>query len=259
MAGFLYFVAGANGSINRARAKELGIDYAFTGAISSVASAGPENKSGLIAIDQATYGDEEKHPAGYYPERQRWQKLPGVDIWVGVYTDAMPEPEDLFQPSASQGGGYSLLLGDGNNWMIRVARQPCDVDGEIAWEVSLPRKLTLGPDGSYQAGSVVSDYHDIHDVTSAFLELTFGKDKPKNADEFDVHAAAVTVLASAYRLRIAEVILLGLLSFAGEESQNILNLAIDLPSWGDLEKKRAARGDDSPAGEADGCQTTGQV
>lgn len=242
MAGFLYFISKGRGSIDNDRAKELGIDYAFTGEITSgEVTNGPDGESGLIVVDKPTYGDDEACPAGYYPDKQRWQKMPGVDIWVGVYVDAMPGPEDLL--TANCLAGFYLRMADGNAWQIPTIKMPSDAAPEGEWDDALPCGLALDDSGRPVAGGTMPQYRTILAVGERHVNALLKNDAKLQPTQPVMIENAVIVLAANYRIRMAEVVLLGLLTFDGPEARFVLDWAIGTPKLFDLDLKKKA---DSP-------------
>jgi hypothetical protein len=83
---------------------------------------------------------------GYYPAEQTWTPIgDGTGAWIGLDTASPPTPDDLRRREFHV--GYSLELGDGNEWMIPVIRRPdgttslpCDMVWDAAGEVQQPIK-----------------------------------------------------------------------------------------------------------------------
>jgi len=144
VAGFFYYMPGERTLYHETLAK-AGIGYAFGDAhepkaIVGGVGTGPDGAGGIIlarndvGIDPAT--------VGYYPEGQTWQKVAGGQHWIGLATGAqyggLPGPGDL--EADEMLAGHFIRLGDGNDWLIPVARH-------FATGGVPPSALTLGPDG----------------------------------------------------------------------------------------------------------------
>ena len=113
---FLYYFPGLNGKPTAEQIAAAGLSYALgDGARVTYCGCrgGPDDGSGqVVAAGQAE--------VGYYPEKQRWQKIPGQNVFVGMDKEKPPGPDDLIRRDALD--GHPVELGDGQLWSIPVAR-----------------------------------------------------------------------------------------------------------------------------------------
>jgi len=152
----------------------------------------------------------------YDSEKQEW--LQNGECWVGMDRAAPPKPEDLIrdQPIA----GHWVRLGDGNDWLIPVARR---VGGGTALEQAFRKvgdewQLEILPKYKWlweQAGKVFD----------AYLSALKGDGMVSVEDPLEL---AVKVLTVNYRIRAPEISLLGLLT-TGNLWQGVLGALIDWP------------------------------
>jgi hypothetical protein len=144
----LYFYETSNHLVSYETAIKLGLGYAFeTPSIGSVhANDGPGGKAGVLfsATSDTTL-------VRYKPELQIWESYPGKEgLWLGIWKDQRPGPDDLVRSAAKN--GHYVKLCDGNEWLIPVARA---VDGTSP----LPRKLKR-ENGEWIFGDVEDVFRD---------------------------------------------------------------------------------------------------
>lgn len=255
---FHYFIEGRN-ALKREEAAGIGLGYAFEKGVDFTQVArGPENKQGIIVAQQDSYGDGKNN---YYPEKQKWLKLPAAgaglttsdyrppsaaggapEIWVGYWIDSPPTPEDLAREQMLQ--GHPLRLRDKQLWTVPLARSYSEVgDGdaaELRWSINLPRTLRRGADGHWEAGDIDRQYAGLWALAEAW---TGGK----SLSSEDVINGAIICLATNYRVSAHEVELLGLVT--DKEIFPILDLLTDGPTMTAFQKKmRERRKDSMPCG-----------
>ncbi len=280
MAGLLYFVAGdGREAAKTQRIEELGLKYAFGDRPPTPCpvSKGPCGGPGVVmAID----ADLDGHALGYYPDKQTWLQIftPSAALpaqWVGCYTDSPPTPEQLQRKQLLP--GHLVTLGDGHRWEIPIARTWLEEDGQAAWLVFLPRRMTLDEEGQFTPGNVLPQYGKLWDASAGYFDrLTAAiraqqkreegkgkREEGKKAGEEEEGVSflvdedtCVDVLAANYRVGRAEVVLLGLLTWNGPHARNILEAAIDLPGWRQIQKKLESAGSGTGSGSADATRVT---
>lgn len=257
MAQMLYYVDGRS-RITPAEAAGWGLGYAFPDGhmvCSEFSAAGPGGTQGCV-VGRA--GER----LGYYPDRQTWLKMPalkgadkGPAFYVGCWNDGRPTPAELQVEEPLR--GTPVRLGDGNHWTIPVARCWNDRGEQAGWYNALPGKLTLDANGEWAAGGVEAKHAHLWELGTRWWESMMGREPDKEGSvRFDfagAHDAALSVLASNYRLSRPEVVLLGLFDDQLETASAVLNALVDWSTFVAWAKKnlieRATVGSPSPAGE----------
>lgn len=224
----------------------------------SVWANGPDGGGGAIGI--VSPGDPKR---GYYPDRQRWRKIPGCDVWAGIWTD---------QPLLSDGlarrrllPGEMVEMADGREWLVPVARRwVVDEDGG-GWCCALPERSRLGDDGQWTRGDVIEQYASLWRIASDWDTALNGAATESGEDgvtlatfTFDkLHESALTVLGYNYRIGAVEADLLGVLSDA--HCQSVLMATIDFAArvaFNQKKREAASAGASSSPGRADGSPAT---
>jgi len=245
MAGLLYFLPGRDRSIKLPDVKAAGLDYAFEDRCTPAGvERGPDGERGVIVADDERI---EAHRIGYYPDKQTWRRIPGLDAWVGMYTDDPPEPTDLIRQRALP--GHWVRLGDGHDWLIPVARAAAEQDSTLVWYQALPQATTIDEEGRWIQGGVLPAYQRLWDIAMRWWDAVVAAETIEESEtsakiELDfeeINDGALLALATNYRVGKAEVALLGL--FDDQCVREILAALIDMPTiqaW--LKKKAAAAG-----------------
>ena len=160
-------------------------------------------------------------------------RIPNPDCFVGFYSDSTPTPEELLRKDAL--GGHAVRLGDGNDWIIPVARGAAEESGELRYFAKVPRRLDMDENGAWISGGIAPRFAELWGVACKFWDAFTGAGVEKTADgvavrmEFnDLVDGAVMALATNYRLRATEAALLGLLD--EENCGAILRAVIDWPT-----------------------------
>jgi len=260
MSGLLYYLPGEDPqrplAVTLQRVGELGLGYAFERrpTPSGVHRDGPDGGRGVIVADGSRV-----QKIGYYPDRQRWRRMPAQKAWVGLYHDAMPLPEDLAR--AELLGGRRLTLADGRDWIIPLARAWNDSLESAGWYHALPRQNDLDDAGRWVAGDVLPRYQRLWTVATGWWDAKHaaiaaavaegtgdrgqgtGEETVRAEFDFDdfggLNDAAAYVLGMNYRVGRAEIALLGLLDTS--TASRILDAAVDWDVFmGWIEKKTAA-------------------
>lgn len=250
MAGFLYYLPSRDGAIHRADLQTSALAYAFDER-SSVASRGivngPDGGTGLIAVDERRVRHDRLK---YAPQEQRWQALPWLSKersahkiakpeaapWVGYWIEDRPKAPDLIRHDALD--GHDVILGDGEQWIIPVARASTDQAGELRWYCALPSRIGLDDQGEFVTGEIVEKFRALYGAASRWADLFYGQiiadwkeGKDTNTVEVDFPertATAVLALKANYVVDRAEVIMLDLLT--EQNLHAVLNALIDWPT-----------------------------
>lgn len=255
MAGFLYYLPGRTRDVEVADLRKAGLGHAFDDTCTACeVQTGPDGKAGVIVAD------DRRVPANlikYKPDEQQWRGIPGSDIQVGMYTEDRPTPDDLERDQMLL--GHMVRMGDGNDWLVPIARGYKEEDGELRWYVALPQVDELKDDGEWFAGEIVDPFKPLWNSAmrwwNAFCaavgaETTQGEADGTTSFEFgELVQAVVMVLAANYLVGTAEIGLLKLSN--GQCRPNVMNATIDLPTiiaWN--KKKLAAAGSNSSDGLA---------
>jgi len=255
MAGFLYFAAGRP-RVDQAWLESHGPAHAFEpddlGRLSQAeVGQGPGDQRGVLFTRTAG----EPQPMGYAPGVQKWAKAVGGDWWLGCETDAPPTPADLLRAEAID--GHLVRLGDGQKWLVPVARM-------VAGGSTLPQAIVLGPKGE-KIGRALPRYVALGrhgERVAVDLRIKMGVDaapdgyEPVSVSEgWDI---AVEALGINYRLGPDEVSLLELIT-----TQNmvpILEALVDMPTLRAVTAERLAAAAKKKASDIpDGSNTASGV
>jgi len=248
MPGFLYYIPRLLGPPADLIAAGVGHAFESKPVCRQITGNGPDGQGGIVL------GDGRRVPeVGHFPARQRWIKDPSQELWVGVYTDGpLPGPADLLRQKPITGHWLELL--DGRQWLVPVARQYQEEDGELRWAHNLPRRLSRAEDGTWQSTAIVPRYQAIWDLAERWecgkrdAARSAGAAAEDVSFRFDdVVNGGIAALAVNYLVGPVEVDLLGLLSI--DLATEVLDALCDLPTRFAWFKKKAA------AGASDGSNT----
>jgi hypothetical protein len=249
MAGFVYYLPGASLPLGSEDIANAGLAYAFAGEkapLKITTTAGPEGQGPGIVLAAHDYVAAK---AGY-KDGQTWRRVPKTDAWVGMYPDDRPGPDDL--AAKQQVPGHYITLGDGNDWLIPVARAVAPQDGRLVGYCALPHTIDCDDDGNWTAETVVVKYAPLWNIAERFLDSVLNSQED-GEDIFNFQGmtdAALIALATNYRLGRAEVGLLGI--FDVYNTLQLLGAVIDSPTSTEWIKKKAEQGTTaSSAGPAD--------
>jgi len=254
VAGFLYFVPDLVDLPDAAKLRALGLDYAFgrLPAARFITAAGPSGGPGLLLGEE---GWADGTAIGYYPDRQTFRqnvetsKRPNVRTWVGLWTQRRPGPEDLLRRDALS--GWPVRLGDGQEWLVPVARRFVEQFDELRYYNALPHSVDVDEAGRWTRRSMVGAYAGLWPIAERFWDWYIahapGGDAVGDTDaaapsgstwtDQEIYESAVTALAVNYHLGPAEVGLLGLL--VDSRAGDILKALIDVPTLIEWSKKKA--------------------
>lgn len=259
MAGLLYYWGKRDTGVTPPELVAGGLGYAFD-AESPIARVGcgngPDGAYGvIIADDRHTAGKQ----IGYYPDAQRWVKLPGIkpekstleekagELWVGCWKDSPPTPEQLQREQMLD--GHWVMLGDGQRYMSPVARRLQEQAGQLTFFNPLPKRIRFDDDGNPITDEVLGPYAALWPYAEKWWEQwrsVISVKAVENAEDrgepieivvpFEEQAAAaLCAITTNYRVGMGECNLLGLLT---EESMGaVLGALIDLPTLKDYAKK----------------------
>jgi hypothetical protein len=271
MNAFLYYVPGhVQQTITPADVNKAGLSYAFPNSTPAFCNAmpgsGPDGSAGAIWTDSERYQ--------YDKARQTWEKHGTAGYWVGVWNDAKPGPGDLEKPDALP--GYSVNLGDGNEWTAPLARSWAESDSPdiwVKWSNRLPRVVKFdtseavvkagdcpGSGMAAKYASVVDKYADLWAIAEADLRYREQTSTPEDDALFSGTRLWLTVLRILnfnYRLGPVECNLLGL--FTTGSFQSVLDALGDWVTWREMIQKKIAEtqgSSPSVAGEKVTLQTT---
>ena len=252
MAGLLYYVPKLKHA-TLAHLADLGLAYAFEKDCTPRGCRGPDGGDGVILADSSRVPD-----IGYYKERQMWLKIPGNSAGAWVGRDKQPVlPADLQRAEILR--GHPVMLGDGQEWHVPIARGWAHDQNNLVWYEALPLKSTIDIHGKWCEGEVVDRYAAIWEVATRWWDQFWAATPEQSGDgddsrtnpaettiEFDfagLRDAALVVLSANYRIQAAEVALLGL--FETGTAQDILQAAIDFPTY--LKELKKKEGQEAPA------------
>ena len=251
MAGILYFFPGRSGMTVDEVAK-LGLAEVITNfSVRGVTNSGPGGKAGMIvAPQQEQFGSH----IGYFPEEQTWEKSATADHWLGIYKDNPPKPEDLAREE--QIAGHELVLGDGQKWLVPVARSFQGLS-------PLPQRLRLGPEGKL-VGEMLPRYIAMSEAAErvwedwklAVSQGETGEEPRGNMDIEHGWRIAVMALSVNYRIDPDEASLLGLIDT--QCLAKVLRAIIDIPTFLAIVRAREESAKKKcPAAISDGSGSSG--
>jgi hypothetical protein len=246
LAGLLYYLptedAAHPGHVKIARVRKLGLGYALDRCTASGCQKGPDGDSGVIVADSRRVAK-----IGHYPDRQTWRRIPGLEAWVGYYTDDRPTPEDLQRDEMLD--GHLVKLADRQAYVAPIARGWSDDEENPGWFHAVPQLQTVDENGDWVAGDVVPRYQRLWQIATRWWDVKTGALADASEDDADTDEAAevsfsfatlnddaVEALATNYHLGKAEVGLLGL--FDTHAAASILDASIDWPTWVAQMKKK---------------------
>jgi hypothetical protein len=239
VAGFIYYVAGAQ-TMGQAREtiEREGARGLAEGAAHVHSAAGPDSH-GLLIIADANGGA--KASPEYTPGKQTWKKA-GRRLWVGFETARRPRPEELLRRNPIE--GRPVAMGDGNDWLVPIARRCVGGPDGAAWLMALPRAHRFEK-GSWSPGEVLGRYRAlwqrVEQYAGALVELGKGDPAAGELVSFeDENETIVEALAVNYRLGRHEVSALGLVT--SEVVGPVIRVLCDLDALEELGKKGEAPG-----------------
>lgn len=224
MSQFLYFAPGGR-LMNPARAVARGLSYALKGqrvTSNELAGQGPGGHRGVIfgfGMDAAE--------CRYLPGEQCWEQMPESDLWLGFDAASPPTAADLARDR--QVDGHLVILADGRDWLVPVARA---LDGTSP----LPKRLRW--DGRrWTRGEVQHRYAELFSNACRAWDALIegGEDGAPASVDFDISDEcdlAALALAVNYRIGPAEISALGL--FDDTTERQVLEALIDWPVFEQL-------------------------
>lgn len=249
MACFLYYIESAKVDVKIADLRQFGLGYAFDGDrdFSPVGcSRGPgDSGQGIVVADTNRL---RPRALGFYPDNQRWMRIPKSGVWIGIYSADRPAPADLQR--AEMLDGHFVRLEDGNDWLIPVARGVGEIDGRLVPFDKLPHAIGVDDDGNWIRDGAISKYEHLWALALRWWdEIQRGLDGEAIGDgakvvvsmEFnDIADGAVEALTTNYRLHKAEVSMLSLLS--DRVMYQVMHALVDMPTIEAFAKKNAQGG-----------------
>lgn len=237
--GFLYFVNRAAVAPEPDSLPRLGLAHAFERPPESrQVSTGPGGASGVLLAQPPT----DLARFVFKADAQTWRRIPGhADTWVGRWNDEAIGPTELARRDMLS--GHSVKLGDGQQWLVPVARAYIEDSGELRWYNALPAVWDVDDEGNWVRGAVEKRYaalwNDAEQAADAFSEgVRQMADGKMPFDMGDHRGAAVRALGANYRLGPAEVGMLGL--FSDQTAIMVLDALCDGPTRREWAQKKMA-------------------
>ncbi len=239
MAGFQYYIPGGD-AVFRPTLEALGLwEIAFDDASYDRrgVTTGPDSQPGTIL----TVHHKDDPATGYFPDAQTWRKADDAEYWLGWYNAAPPQPADLER--SQQLAGHSIRLGDGNDWLVPVARS-------FPYGISLPQSLSLGAGGNI-AAAIIPRYAAFGEKAAQLWDVFIAECEAADSDAetqqtmpaVERMQLAIEALAFNYRIGRHECNALGLLTT--DNLSEVLGAVIDQPTI--IEHMRAdAKKNDCP-------------
>lgn len=241
--------------------ERFGVQYACPPSIANqfrygVTLDGPDGKSGVIYQQNATTKSLQ-----FDKSKQRWKRIPNTDVYVGVWTNDPPKAEKLIKSDAI--AGQYVPLGDGDRWLIPIARFECDNEttGNLTPQIDVddfgnvipgafsPTQAKLNQMAERLAKSFIAAFDKLVNDNSPISIFRFDID---DHDPFDI-------IAANYRVSPAEIVLLNLFRWRDNAFYDIVKVFIDSDSYLQLYiKKKASEQTSIDDGVTDDSQTTNQ-
>jgi len=239
MSQFLYFVPGLSGQVTPAQVDAVGLSHMHEGLQPDCRdSGGPDGLHGvLLTAQRSLLPKEEQDPKArvkllYDAKGQTWIPLRANGsaddaapiAYVGMQTDRPPTPASLLRRRVYDGA--VLVFENGLAWTVPVAHA-------FAKEVTLPRRMRLGPDG--RMGLRVEDRFAglCERAAGAFqtMRQSMLEDGAATWKYGDLWELSLIALGVNYRVGAGEISLLGGLS--GDEMLGVARAVCD---WDEYEK-----------------------
>ncbi len=229
----LYFVPDKQ-TITPKQVNALGLGYAMgkSGPSYAAMSTGPGGKPGVVFsftqsnLSRAGKVKWEQHYA-FPPKPSNDSEIFHPGIWLGLDLGKEDKPADYERAESLD--GHRVLLADGNEWLIPVARW---VDGSSP----LPRSLKPSPSGGWVEGEVIAQHRDLYEQATRIWDALTEADEGEKVTLDDGRGVSALALAANYRIGPAEIGVLGLLTTANEFE--ILYSLVDWQTFLDYVKKK---------------------
>lgn len=261
MSSFIYYFPTTEMHPAAETFERFGIKYACPPHIANqfrygVTLDGPDGKSGVIYQQNATTKSLQ-----YDKDKQRWKRIPNTDAYVGVWINDPPKAADLAKSDAISGN--FIKLGDGDEWLIPIARFECDnettgcltpqvdVDdfGNIIPGEFSPTQDKLNQMAERLAQSFIDGFNRFVNEPSPNSHFRFDID---DHDPFDI-------IAANYRVSPAEIVLLNLFRWRDEAYKDIVKVFIDANGFVALyAKKKLSELNSTTVGETENSPNTDQ-
>lgn len=233
MAGFFYFIADSarpgGGALTRQAISDAGLGYLLDGKGGPTVQPtdrGPEKQSGTFFTVAGAGGRGE--PSILRAGEARWDKIPGLEAWIGRLEGESPGPEDLARAKLID--GYPVELADGKTWLVPVVRA-------LGGGSRLPRAMVW--DGrDFVEGGVRPAYEKLFAAGQRIWDLISTSPDGHAVTLSEATATSVAALAANYRIGPAEVDLLELLDSAN--TVDVVKALIDYPAVEGLRGKLGA-------------------
>lgn len=217
---------------------------------------GPDGKSGVIYQQNAT-----TQSLQYDKNKQRWKRIPNTEVYVGVWSNDPPKAEKLIKSDAI--GGTYVQLGDGDKWLIPVARFECDNEttGYLTPQVDIDDFGNVIPGQFSPTQDKLNQMAER--LAKAFIEA-FDKlvqeNTPNPVFRFDIDDHdPFDIIAANYRVSPAEIVLLNLFRWRDNAFKDIVKVFIDSDSYIQLyAKKKASELTSTAVGEKGDSQSINQ-
>lgn len=240
MTGFLYFIADETSPPGMEELAEAGLQYAFEvppAATPKMSGSGPGGQSGMLLAAQGVELE-------YRPDKQTWRRLPIADcrlsiangessksVWVGMWNDKRPGPEELAR--SSQLRGHEVRLADGQMWHVPAARRVVSGTGGPIAACALPHGRDVDDSGRWTQRRLLPAYEDLWQAATRFWDCFVGAAQstadtavaPTLEDEL-LYAWATRALATNYRVSAVELAMLGVL-----DDRNVIEVLKALIDW----------------------------
>ena len=193
---------GRRGSVDQETAQKLGLDYAFGhgAVVSRPVTQSPAGGAGCVFADARRLGNNE---TGYYPDRQKWRKMPAVgnrpELWIGFFDDDPPDPSDLARQTLLP--GTPIRLGE-YTWQIPEVARYDEINER--WASVLPAYLDYDSEGNVIRGEPLEEYQRLWDECCKVAEASMKGDFSA-IDDNDVTRTVIALLHANYVVDLPEL------------------------------------------------------
>jgi len=220
MASFSYFLPGKSNtmtiSLETLAINDLGGVFDSESFSKRDVDPGPDNGMGILV----SYNNH----LAYRKETQSWQKIHGVNAWIGFDKANPPKASDLQRDSWI--GGYRVPLGNGEEWIAPTARLASGLP-------NLPCSSHFTK-GEWTRGGVRPKHQQLWKMAESFWSQVEPELENVETDQDTIKLSfsqeseyAVTALSANYRIGNTEASLLGLIN--DDSTSGILNALVDMP------------------------------
>lgn len=155
-------------------------------------------------------------------EIQNWTDIPGTKLSIGYYLNNPPKPSDFLRKDYLD--GHKVLLGDGNEWVVPLARR-------LSEGCILPKEWSMFREGEI-VNNIIEKYAEIQKIAEKIAVICGCiDDKEKDLDFINTDSKLFMVCANIlkvnYNIGFREISILKL--FNSKNTIEIPRAVVDMP------------------------------